>query len=308
MANELKVTYNGVGANLYATVRNTSGQVWQTTTSTFVDYVSANVANYDIALTDAGGDLYQGDFPSGAGTGKFVVQYYERSGGTPAITDDLLLTKGYRNDGSTGSGSSGPYLTTLSNVKTYMGITGTASDNRINQLIPAASKIVQEYCEREFLSATYTERYDGNAVGLNGGYIWLNNVPVTAITSITFEPDFSVLSETVTGSNFSYDPDTGLVQFDPDSNYTRAFRMGFRNLSVVYTAGDASVPEEVDTATAMVVAAMVGQAGRDPSAYRERIGDYEYYARSAADGGSPYEVLRYATPILDKYRRIGFAV
>ena len=59
MANELQYRYASTGRTLYAVIRNRSGQVWQTTTTTFVTQVNANWANYDTALTEspAGGYL-----------------------------------------------------------------------------------------------------------------------------------------------------------------------------------------------------------------------------------------------------------
>ena len=69
MAKELIVSHK-TGETLHGLVRNTSALIWQTTTSTFVEYEDANKANYDIAMPEifksgsSGGSCYAGDFPS----------------------------------------------------------------------------------------------------------------------------------------------------------------------------------------------------------------------------------------------------
>lgn len=86
MANEIQVVYT-TGKNLYALVRNTSGQVWNG--NTFVTYNSANLGTYAIALTEQGtSGYYSGDFPAGITTaGLYAVTAYKRAGGSPAEGD-----------------------------------------------------------------------------------------------------------------------------------------------------------------------------------------------------------------------------
>jgi len=48
-------------------------------------------------------------------------------------------------------------LTTLADVKTYMGLTGTELDDKINLLIPAISAAVERYCDRHFINADYRQ-------------------------------------------------------------------------------------------------------------------------------------------------------
>lgn len=94
MANEIQVAYNTTNAGLYALVRNTAGQVWQTTSSTFVSYVTANLANYKIGLNEQGtaSRYYAGNFPAAA-LGVYNVSVYAQAGGSPAETD-LLVAEG----------------------------------------------------------------------------------------------------------------------------------------------------------------------------------------------------------------------
>ncbi len=68
-------------ATVYALIRNLSGDVWQTTTSTFVTWVSANRANYMIGLTEQGtSGVYAADFPAAAGVGFYGLTAYIGTG------------------------------------------------------------------------------------------------------------------------------------------------------------------------------------------------------------------------------------
>lgn len=129
MASEIQADYL-TGRTLYAQVRNTVGQIWNTAGVAFEAYNTANIADYDIALTEQGtaSGYYAGNMPAvTAGTYNVIVK--NRAGGSPAESDitvaagligwngsavtDLTsalttnlttaLTEGYRGAGATGS-------------------------------------------------------------------------------------------------------------------------------------------------------------------------------------------------------------
>lgn len=71
-------------------------------------------------------------------------------------------------------------LTDLATVKTYMGITGAASDALLNLLIPAVSAQIERYCDRVFALTTYKER-----VWSDGGRVlYLPQYPVAELRRI----------------------------------------------------------------------------------------------------------------------------
>lgn len=96
MAKELKVAHTKTGKSLYALIFNSAGQVWDTTgTPAFATYATANIANYDVALTEQGtaSRIYMGDFPSGINTAEdYSIVVFERLGGSPAEGDLLVAT------------------------------------------------------------------------------------------------------------------------------------------------------------------------------------------------------------------------
>jgi len=53
-------------------------------------------------------------------------------------------------------------LTTLNNVKTYIGITGTEWDIRLEQLINNASGLIETFCDRKFAKQDFTETICGS--------------------------------------------------------------------------------------------------------------------------------------------------
>lgn len=69
-------------------IRNSVSQVWQTTSSTFVTYVTANLANYIIALAEQGtaSQYYAGNFPAAA-SGIYSVDVRLKAGVSFAETD-----------------------------------------------------------------------------------------------------------------------------------------------------------------------------------------------------------------------------
>ncbi len=91
MADEIQINYES-GNDLYAMVRNTSGQVWLASTQEFEDYGTdgRDADDYDIPLTDKNGNLYIGSFDSGIPAGRYTVSVFLQSGDNPADGDKLI--------------------------------------------------------------------------------------------------------------------------------------------------------------------------------------------------------------------------
>ena len=93
MSSELQIADINSAWTVYAIIRRiNNGKVWQTTNSTFVTYVTANIANYDIALTVQGTNsgFAVADFPSAITAGIYSVAIYRQLGGSPAEGDEYL--------------------------------------------------------------------------------------------------------------------------------------------------------------------------------------------------------------------------
>ncbi len=92
MASEIQLQFI-TGRTVFAVIRNAAAQVWSTVASAFVSYVSADFANYDIALTeqDTSG-YYVGNLPAAivsAGT-EVTFVLYDRLTGSPLENDPVV--------------------------------------------------------------------------------------------------------------------------------------------------------------------------------------------------------------------------
>lgn len=93
MANEIHVDYPS-GSNLYAVIRNSSGQVWYPAGQAFEiwGYDHRDADDYDISLTDKSGDIYIGNFDSNIAAGRYTVQVRKRAGANPADSDETVAS------------------------------------------------------------------------------------------------------------------------------------------------------------------------------------------------------------------------
>ena len=186
MTNQLQLSYQG-SATLYAIIRRHSDAwVWNNTLLAFESWNSANIQDYDLPLTDAEGDLYQGDWPGNMASGRYRVLYYRMSAGSPA-TDDLLLgTDDLDWNGNTTSPVSDiqlddDALTTLESVKRHLRITDTDSDQLLAELINQISGRIQLICDRQFKRQVHHERFNH----VSNAHLVLRHFPVRAIHRVS---------------------------------------------------------------------------------------------------------------------------
>jgi hypothetical protein len=91
MAGEIQVSFQA-GKTCYFLVRNRVGQVWNTNTSAFESYQTANYGDYDIAMTEQGSasGFYVGTFPSAITPGVYSIVAKQQIGGSAAETDPTI--------------------------------------------------------------------------------------------------------------------------------------------------------------------------------------------------------------------------
>lgn len=91
MANEIHTDYES-GNTLYAVIRNNAGQVWYPAGQTFENWGDNghNADDYDIAMTDKGGNRYVAGFDSNISAGRYTVQAFLQACDNPADSDDLV--------------------------------------------------------------------------------------------------------------------------------------------------------------------------------------------------------------------------
>jgi hypothetical protein len=186
MANELVVTYDA-SATVYAVIRRLSDQyAADVVAEAFEAWADGSIGDYDISLTSQGGDVYAADFPTWIGTGEYVISYYVQSGASPAVTDPLIGSEAGYWDGTavTDSPAANQYVS-LARTKRYLGIPAatTTYDDRINDLIPAACRLIDNWCDVDpegFATATGTAYYNGRG----NNYLPLRRFPVTSSAKV----------------------------------------------------------------------------------------------------------------------------
>jgi len=288
------------GAVAYAIVSNSLGQFWNNSTSAFENYSTSDQSAYAVAMTEQPTDgFYEGNFPTLIITaGTYSVSYYQQIGGSPASTDDVIGIGTVQWGGGLPNSTD---LITLNYAKQYLSLTVTTYDTLLGQLIDAASQAVVSYCHNNFVITNYLEFYDLT----EGGYkLALKNYPVTALTTVTLFPYFTD-PVTVSGSDFIVSA-AGIIALKPGATTTATststyynFPWGFQSVEVVYSAGYATVPNDVQLATAQVVQRLYYASQIDTTKDSERIGDYNYKNRLDAFMTITDEIKS----VLNKYKR-----
>ncbi|MEI7443268.1 MAG: head-tail connector protein [Burkholderiales bacterium] len=145
----------------------------------------------------------------------------------------------------------------LSDVKSFMAITGTQDDPLLTSLIQAASNAMETVMNRTVAAASYTDLVDGN--GKAG--MMLSNWPVISVTSVTIDGTSVPASTGYGASGYAQDENVVFLR-------NRVFTKGARNVSIVYQAGWATVPDDLKQACVETVALKYRQ--KEYAGYRSK--------------------------------------
>lgn len=134
-------------------------------------------------------------------------------------------------------------LTTVANLKAHLGIPSaeTSQDTRMELLINAASDSIERYLDRKLKSQTITEYQHGR----RQDSLLLHEWPVTGITELRVDMDhvFSDASTLIPSADYGIGDDkNSLIYFDT------VFPRGNHNIKIVYVAGYATVPSDIEMA------------------------------------------------------------
>jgi hypothetical protein len=100
---KLRLPLGVTGWTVYTRLKDESGQIWNSTTSAYVAYVLANIANFKLATpeTPAGSGDYEATMPAGSAAGNYSWSHYRLIGSNPAASDPLLGSGGDYWNGTT---------------------------------------------------------------------------------------------------------------------------------------------------------------------------------------------------------------
>lgn len=208
-------------------------------------------------------------------------------------------------------------LTTLSAVKTFLGISDTSEDDKLTAMVASADAAIKQYCGRQLESATRTEYYSGDGSSV----LLLRQRPVTSVTSVHVDASgYAGQGTDAFGSSTAWTAGTDFfVRFTDESERNTgelvaikgpgAFTAdgnpktwgewpnGVGNIKVVYLGGYTTVPDDLKLAANQIVAQLrnTAEVGRDLSG--EKLGGYSYTIESSGLPG-----IASARQILNKYR------
>lgn len=165
-------------------------------------------------------------------------------------------------------------LITTAEVKTRLGLSGTAYDARIGVAIASAEAYVRRYCGRDmatgFETGTWTQYVSGNGLGT----VRLQEWPVASITSVKVRTSASTFGDALGSDEYYVDPNTDnrgdLHRTGADSHgwdeypwASGVWPEGRSNIEVVYVGGYATIPADLKEACHVLVDGWMSSVGRD---------------------------------------------
>ena len=177
-------------------------------------------------------------------------------------------------------------LTTLANVKAWLGITSTTDDAQISRLITAYSQYIQTWLNRQIAVQSYTELRDGSGKD----FLVFGDYPVTAVASLKVDGlSIAPSADGVTQPGYAFNGDEiWLIGY--------RFNKGRKNVALTYSAGYATTPPELEQAVIEVIALRYKE--------RERIG---HQSKSLAGETVSFYIKDYpdsVQTILKNYRKV----
>jgi hypothetical protein len=138
-------------------------------------------------------------------------------------------------------------LATLDQLKSQLNFksSDTQYDIKLTLFLEAGSKWVENYCQRIFSQATYTEVLHGNGSNLITPRQW----PITSVTEVRISEnqDWADSSNLIAASDFGTDSDqTGIWL------YSQYLPTAFNSVRVIYVAGYATIPYDLQLANILV--------------------------------------------------------
>jgi hypothetical protein len=230
-----------VNANFTKTLERLSGSTWTAASETVtVAELTGSTGSYLVSYT-----------PTLATTYRLRVTHASY-GTNPYRWEDFVVAS---------YSTSGPYLTTRDNVKSYAGITGTQDDTKIDALLAGVTAMMESYCGRVWFEATITEY--PSILGYPTRHLFLARSPVSSVASLHFStaaPRVYGSSELLTEGTDYWVESTDKAAYVVLASPRYVCSPTAREFKIVYTAGFATIPAGVELAARRVVAAELGRS------------------------------------------------
>jgi hypothetical protein len=173
---------------------------------------------------------------------------------------------------------------TLANAKAWAKVSVADDDALITSIVSSVTSEFQRYLGRDFLTASFVERYDGNDMPS----LRTRQYPITAVSALTIGGVSIPLAASSEGVGYMFNDEWMFL-------YGFLFTRGLQNISLSYTAGYSVVPTSLDI------------AAREQVTYeylkRNRIGEI---SRNIGGQVVSFQITEFAEgvqQVLDQFRR-----
>lgn len=147
-------------------------------------------------------------------------------------------------------------LIDLDCYKEAKNIKSTDRDGKLQTLITQVSALIENYCNRQFISYSTTAKVEWHDGKTN--QVYLKEFPVIAVSAVTTSPDGGITQEAMAAADSSpydggylVDPENCSVFTSDGSKFIDSYNIPYRSLEVTYTAGYAQdeLPLDLQLAT-----------------------------------------------------------
>jgi len=291
-------TFGTSGKTLYLELWNSDNKI--ANQSAFETYDPDHWSTYVYALTEkeSSGNYYV-PVPSWMTAGTYLILVYEQQGANPTVTDPRfdrgeIVYNGYSETVEVIEFDASIAIVTPTKLKAWLKISGTSEDTILAAICNRANKYAVNYMGRNPVSTTYTEYYDGNGSGI----LLLNNYPIINLTSLNDDSnrDFGSATAIDVAADVLLYEDSGMVRL---WNKKVAFYKGLANVKVVYVAGYAVIPYDMEEAVLLIAMQTYKRIYQD-----QRIGLTSESLGEHTMSYSDDEMPKRSKMILNAYRKI----
>ena len=187
-------------------------------------------------------------------------------------------------------------LVTLSELKTFLGITDDSQDTVLQIYVDSANVFVKKYCERDLEETSYLrEQYDGSGTA----ELVLRQYPLISVEGVWVEGD--ELDESTDNTDqdgwYIYKEETGILRHRLYWDRARG------NIEVSYTAGYETVPSDLKHCC-LLISSYFRNMGNRQGIRSESLGSYAYsLANDMASMGGDLTIPDVVVKnILNRYR------
>lgn len=149
--------------------------------------------------------------------------------------------------------------TTLDLVREHLRFpaSDTTKDEQLKSFINRSLAILEKYIGRQIKERSYTEYQDGDG----SNKVLVDQYPILVVTSLHDDPTRQFTSESeIDSTDYAVFNDHGRINLVSDGGN---FAASEQNIKIVYTAGYAAIPDDLELAATMHVAYMYNKSGHE---------------------------------------------